>query len=545
MSEEVAELHVPCEDCGSSDARVIYTSGWSHCFSCETNRKVGAGGDEEERPVTNKVKSSLAPIGEYIDMPKRGLRLDTCKKFGYSKSNFRGTPCHVAPYHDDKGKVIGQKLRFAGKDFSITGTLDNKLFGRKLWQSGGKRLVITEGEIDAMSYSQVTNLSWPVVSVPNGAAAAYKSIKANIDWIESFEVVVFMFDSDEPGQKAAQECAEILTPGKAAIARLPEGYKDANEMLLARKIKELQVAVWNAEVARPDGIINGNSLWDDVNAPVEMGTPFPWKGLNDLTYGMRRGEIIALTAGTGTGKSTICAEIAHHLGNTLKQNVGYVALEDSSSRSGLRLMSIHCNKTLHLPNTKITDDERRKAFDETLGTGRYYFYDHWGSTGADNLLRKLSYLVKGLECPWIILDHLSIVVSGLDLGEDERRAIDNTMTALRSFTEETKCGLILVNHLKRTTKTKSHERGAQVELSDLRGSQSISQLSDTVIAAERDQQSDEDGNLITLRVLKNRYAGFTGTAGTLEYESKTGRLKECGTDFQRELPEEADGEEFD
>jgi twinkle protein len=474
-----------------------------------------------------KVTKELIPPGHAQALSARHINEATCEKFGYTISEFNGQAVQVAPYYVD-GKLVAQKLRFVGKDFTVRGDLSDKpLFGQRLWRAGGKRLVITEGEIDALSYAQATNLSWPVVSVPNGASGAVAAIKANLEWLESFDQVVFMFDNDEPGQKAAHQCAELLTPGKAAVAVLP--LKDANDMLKAGRVKELVSAAWEAHPKRPDGIVNASELWDDVNVPIEMGTPLPWSGLNSKLYGLRPREILTLTAGTNVGKSQVCSEIGYHLANKLEQNVGYVALEESRGRSALRFMALHANKPIHLPGNELGREEKERVFKETLGTGRYWLYDHFGSVDSDNLMGKLKYLVVGCGCKWLVLDHLSIVVSGMDLSDDERRAIDHTMTRLRQFTEETGAGLILVNHLRRLN-GRSHEEGAQVSLSDLRGSQAIAQLSDSVVALERDLQVHTEGKSQTIvRVLKNRFSGQTGIAAVLQYDYKTGRLTE--TDF--------------
>jgi twinkle protein len=142
------------------------------------------------------------------------------------------------------------------------------------------------------------------------------------------------------------------------------------------------------------------------------------------------------------------------------------------------------------------------------------------------------YLAKSVGCGWVVLDHLSIVVSGLG-DDDERRLIDNAMTSLRTLVEETGIGLILVSHLKRPQGNKGHEEGAVTSLSQLRGSHAIAQLSDAVIGLERDQQS-ETPDVTTVRVLKNRFSGQTGPAGLLAYNHATGRLFEVSEDFEPE-----------
>ena len=144
-------------------------------------------------------------------------------------------------------------------------------------------------------------------------------------------------------------------------------------------------------------------------------------------------------------------------------------------------------------------------------------------------------MIISCDCKWVIIDHLHMLVTAVSEG-DERRAIDNIMTRLRSIVEETGAGVILVSHLRRTSSDKGHENGIEVSLSHLRGSQSIAQLSDCVIALERNQQADnkEEANTTKLRVLKSRYTGDVGVACHLNYNVETGRLLEYeyqGEDF--------------
>jgi twinkle protein len=136
-------------------------------------------------------------------------------------------------------------------------------------------------------------------------------------------------------------------------------------------------------------------------------------------------------------------------------------------------------------------------------------------------------MIIGCGCKWVVVDHLHMLVSAIHEG-DERRAIDSIMTRLRSIVEETGAGIILVSHLRRVDGNKGHENGIEVSLSHLRGSQSIAQLSDCVIALERNQQSEdeEESNTTKVRVLKSRYTGDVGLASHLHYDRETGRLKE-------------------
>lgn len=469
-----------------------------------------------------KMPIDLIPIGEYQDLPNRSIRDGICKKYGYSISHYQGQPCQVANYRNKDGEIVAQKIRLKDKTFKFLGdTKSVGLFGEHLFSSSAETLVITEGEIDALSMATLLT-KFPVVSVPTGAAGAKKAIQKSLEFVEGFKKVVIMFDNDTAGREAAVEVAQLLTPSKAHIATLP--LKDANEMLVAGKQKELVSAFFEAKPYRPDGIVAGHDLWDLVHTDDDKkAIPYPFQALNTKTRGLRRGELVTITAGSGVGKSQVCREIAYHLINQ-GETIGYIALEENVKRTALGLMGLALDRPLHISKEGISDADLRTAFDLTVGNGNVYLYDHFGSLQTDNLINRVRFLARGCGVSWVILDHLSIVVSGVDDG-DERKAIDVIMTKLRSLCEESGIGLILVSHLRRPAGDKGWEDGVQVTLNSLRGSASIAQLSDICFSVERNQQG-ENPNVSTLRVLKNRFTGETGVAGYLYFDGETGRMIE-------------------
>lgn len=516
--------HEHCPECGSSDACGVFSDGHRYCYSCNTYFRP----DGSVKKEVTRVSKECIPFEdlETVSLTKRCISKDTCSKLKYFFTVYKGKPCQVACYYDDSGSLVGQKLRFPDKSFAVLGAISNRLYGSQLWASG-KKIVITEGEIDCLTVSQLQGNKWPVVSIPNGAQGARKAIEANLEYLDKFEEVVLMFDMDEPGRKACEECAKILPAGKAYIANLP--CKDPNECLSEGKGSEVLQAVWNAKPYRPDGIVSGTDLYekcvtdiDDLKDSVE----YPWVALQNKTKGARHGELYVFTSGSGMGKSTILRELEYYFGVQRGELCGIVSLEESTRKTGLELMSIHLNRRLILNPECADEGERSKSFSETIGNGRFYLYDHFGSLDSGNLLSKLRYMIVSLGCKRIFLDHISIVVSGMDTDEDggERKAIDKLMTNLRSLVEETGATMFVVSHLKRPEK-KGHEEGAQVSLSQLRGSGAIAQLSDMVIGLERNQQGDNP-NVLTLRVLKNRHSGDTGVSGYLKYDPETGRLED-------------------
>jgi len=511
--------HEPCPVCPSSDAFAIYSDGHGYCYSCGHYRR-GFSDDNLHSQLHHKQNhqmSSTGPFtypGDYAGLRTRKITEDTCKKFNVKVDD---GPVVRFPFYSG-GQIVAYKERDQSKNFTWQGkNVDHQLFGQQLFGSG-KTIIVTEGEFDALAVYQ-SRKNWPAVSIPNGAQSAKKALQYQLKYLLGFEEIVLMFDQDEAGQKAVEDCVGLFPSDQVFIASLA-GYKDASEALMAGDADAIRQAYYNKRSYVPQAIIDGRDLFDLVSTPLHgRDADYPYPVLNTITGGLRRGEMVTWTAGSGTGKSTACGEIAVHL---VKQGetVAHIALEESVQRTGLRLMTVAANKPLHLDN-QIDGTIFRKAFDDTLGTGRVFLRDGFGSVDPDALLNDIRYLVKTNEVQWVILDHLSILLSGNDT-QDERKMIDIVMTKLRSFVQETNIGMILVSHLRRIQGDKGHEDGARVSMSQLRGSQSISHLSDIVVALERDiSKGDNRSKLVTL---KNRFNGQTGPSGDLAYDKDTGRL---------------------
>ena len=508
MTESEFIRHEPCSNCGSSDANGIYTDGHTYCFSCH---HYTTGNDTQH---THQMQSNVTYKGSAQRLQKRNISEKTCEFYKIYRDE-----THLRfPYYDGSGRIQGFKTKSKLKEFKYEGVSTDTLFGQHLFPTSGKRIVITEGELDAAScYEAMEN--WPMVSLPHGAAGAKNDLQKQIPLLQGYQEIVLFFDNDDAGRKATEEAASILPSGKVKIARL-EKYKDASDALQANDKDAIRRAIWDAKEYQPDGIVDGKSLLEAVTTPSPpCDHKYRWSGLQEKTHGIRYGELTTITAGTGQGKSTFCRQLATQL---LEENVkvGYIALEESNRRTALGLMSVAVGKALHLGEHEYTT--LKDAYDSTINGWNLYLYDHFGSLSADTIYSRIEYMALGLDIKVIFLDHLSILLSGLD--GDERRMIDQTMTNLRSLVERTGITLFLVSHLRRTQTDKDHTEGARVSLGQLRGSQAISQLSDTVLALERDQQSEDDVSI--LRVLKNRYSGETGVAANLKYDKDTCKFNE-------------------
>lgn len=508
----------PCPACGSRDNLGRYDDGHGFCFGCgHYEHGTSESAPPAPTPTGGKMKA-LITDGEVRALPKRGITEETCRKWNYQIGTFNGKPVQIANYGRP---TVAQKVRFPDKKFLLLG--DKKglgLYGQHLWRDSGKMLVITEGEIDALTVSQLQGNKYPVVSVPNGAQGAAKAIAGAIEWVEKFDRVVFLFDDDEPGREAAVECAELLTPGRAHIGRI-DGFKDANEALQAKAGDRVIDAIWGAKAYRPDGVVDVASLVDKATQPVEVGIPWPWPTLTAATYGIRRREVYAFGGGTGVGKSDCFKDVALHL---VRRGlpVGLIFLEEPPAHTLKVLAGKASEKRFHVPGVKVAPDEIRAAIQPL--TDKVFFYDHFGASDYDTIKDKIRYMVTALGCKDIFLDHLTALAASIE-ELDERKAIDKIMADLSALTQQLDFTLYFISHLT-TPEGKPHEEGGRVLEKHFRGSRSIAYWSHFMFGIERNKQ-DIDG-VTTFRVLKDRYTGdANGVTFGLRYDREKGMAFEC------------------
>lgn len=450
---------------------------------------------------------------------ERSISKETSERFGVLTTVVSGvgTTKHFYPYFmKDTNEPCAYKERTCSdKTFRWLGnSRTNQLFGQQLFPPGvAKTITLVEGEVDALSVYEMMG-NFPVVSVKDGAQSAERAVKNNLEYFESFENVVIMLDNDEQGQKASIKVANLLKPGKAKIFPHQSGIKDANEYLTQNKKGAFTRLWWASEVYKPDSIVASSSLKEAIkNMQIAESFPYPWQALNDLTYGLRATELVTVTAETGVGKTQFLREIVYHL---LKKHpsakIGTLFLEERTIDSALGIMSLEANRRLHLPDTEYTEAEWESWFQATLEPDKVFFYDHFGSNEIDEILNKIRYMAKGLDCKYIFLDHLSIIVSDQRSG-DERKSLDEITTKLKSLCMELEICVIAVVHLNREGK--------------IRGTAGIEQLSNIVIHLSRDKTSSDENirNTTIVTVQKNRFSGATGPGGFLKFDPDTGRLE--------------------
>ena len=253
----IVKHNLPCLDsveCGSSDARQLYEDGTSFCFSCKTFFEKGDDMKSAKSIQVPKKASEgddfkiITPIDEVLTYPiqplvDRKIAKEICEFFGVRVS-YGGDgkiDTHYYPYGKESFKV-----RHLPKKFSWINKV-NTLFGQEKFSADGMRLIICEGEIDALSVAQAVfdryQKIYPVVALPSSTMT--KVLVEQRTWIRSFKEVVLCFDEDEAGHEAQENAIKIIGFDKVKIAKLP--CNDANDVLKEHGSKRLNQCIWDAE----------------------------------------------------------------------------------------------------------------------------------------------------------------------------------------------------------------------------------------------------------------------------------------------------------
>jgi twinkle protein len=515
----------PCPKCPSRDGFKIEPSGWGHCFSCGAN--VPPEGEARKAAVNNvqKLKRPVIELGEvYQDLPDRKISKTTCEKYKIWRQDGKD---YFAAFRE--GRHVGTKYRSLEnkRDQRWTGE-QGELFGQHLFPAGcAKYLTVTEGEYDAASAYEMMGSKWPVVSVLNGTGSALQDARNNFEYLNSFENIVLSFDNDEAGRKAAKDFAGLFPAGKVRIMS-HQGHKDANDFKVAGDSGAYTKQWWAAQTFMPDGLELGTGLWDKIiHRPDHFSTTYPWEGLNKLTYGLRLSELVVVTAETKIGKTSILKEIEYKLlmDPEIKEKgygVGFLHLEEPVADTALGLMSVHANKPFHLPDTEKTEEEMRNAYDAVVNTNRMVVWDHFGSNSVDAVINKVRHMAA-LGCKYVVLDHLSIVVS--DQAGDERKQLDEISTKLKMLCMELNIALVAVIHQNRQ--------------GQIRGTAGVEQIANIVFKLYRDKLDPDPWrrNVTKLVVQENRFCGRTGIACYLWWNEMTNRLVELNDEEARKYEE--------
>lgn len=499
---EFVETHRPCPCGRSSDAYAIRADGSGFCFSCSKNHK------SKDLIVTQAVESLERTEHKYAS--HRSLTEGTLRKYNIL-TKFK----NEEPFSDTfvYTKEFSKIRLLKEKQYWSVGKATPGLFGKEAFPDPADILVITEGEYDAPSIFQ--GLGYHAVSV-RSASSALSDVKADYEFCNRYKSIYLCFDNDDPGRDAVKKVAPLFDFKKVFVMNLKK-YKDANEYLDNGDVNSLRAAFRTATKFVPEGV---TSTFEEISSILEEQgrTSFcqiPVKALNSLLGGFALKESILLSGLEGIGKTELLRLFEHRILKDTDYNIGIVHLEESQKATINRLLSYELETPLLKPDVVVEKEKKLDAYRELVKRdNRVFYYSFFGEHDPDSILGIIRYLVTVCDCKVVFFDHINIVVSSLDQGSDERRALDYLCTKISSMLQELDFSFIFISHANDDGKT--------------RGSRNISQTAHVHVRLERDIASINpmERRRLYLTVLKNRPTGSSGPAGYAYLDEDSGTLRD-------------------
>ena len=484
----------PCEYCGSSDAFTEYENG-SKCFSCGVyipNGKEGA-------------QSKDFTVGYH---PHRGLSNKTQEFYQVQTKFVEGKPQEVGflyPNGSVKFRSLIEKKFWTTDNHSGSG-----LFGRDTFDPGSKDSVtITEGEYDALSIYQATGGVTAAVSLPG--ATALKAIKQDFKWLDSFKKIIIATDADEAGRAAASKIAHFFDPKKVFFVNF-EKFKDANEYLQHNAVEDLFKAWAGASKGMPAGIIHSFKDIEEALKKHEENrlVEYPFEFMQGALKGLHRGEFVLFKGLEGIGKTEIFRALEYHTLKHSKERIGIIRLEETYGDTIRGISTYELQAPAMDEDAGISDVEAFEAYKKAVGgeEDRCYIQSTFDTDDPDAVLNNIRFLVSSCGCSIIFLDHLSMLVTGVE-EEDERKKLDYICTRLKKMAIQLGFALVSIIHVNDNGQTRS--------------SRYPPKIANTVIHLERDvKHPDPKARRITkLIVEKGRGQGCTtGPIGSVIYDNE-------------------------
>lgn len=506
------------------------------CFRSEYHSNKKPYLERGQEVYSNKNDTTRESLSEVLTFPYfspakyRGISESTFKNFHVrcSYDEHTGEVAYLYfPIHS-KGELVGFHRRcLKEKAFINIGSIagrDLDLFGLDKCQKTGKNIIITEGALDALSVYQIIKEKYPkyepnVASLNNGTGSI-RELANCISELQSYDNILLCFDMDKPGREAVAKAAKILGP-KVRVMEL--SVKDANEALTSGKSQEVINAIFHPKEYVPSDVVTLYDIYDKILTETPYGIPYPWEGLNDITFGIFSKQIISVAAAAGSGKTVFMNQLSAYLIKQFKTKIALFSLEETPDYTAKKLIGSLIHKRIHLPGVKVTSEE---IANEVKDLNNYlYIYDTQGFLSWEDIKNNIRYLAS-LQCKVFIIDPLTAVTAMYSASE-ANEALNAMMADLSSLVQSLDITVFLVSHLNNPKTGKMHSEGGRVVGEQLSGSRAMTRWSHLILGLERNllAEDERERDTMIVRVIKNRLSGRVGTVA-LTYNQEAGILAE-------------------
>lgn len=435
-----------------------------------------------DRPVITKeilvLPTSL--VGQYL-IHERKLSEQTLKKYQIRESNNE----IVFPYYVEGELIIVKYLQLSRvngkKVMRVTANCEPCLFGWQAICAQARKVVLVEGEIDAMTLYQY-GLELTVLSVPfgGGTGAKQKWIENEFDRLAIYDEIYLCLDNDSEGLAATNELIERLGRYRCRVVKLPN--KDANECLQKGvHVDEIRKCFDNAIVLDPIELKPASAYVDEVidefyppNDQV-IGYTLPWEKTKNKII-LKPDQLSLWTGYNGHGKSQLLGHVILHT-MQLGAKVCIASLELKPKRLLARL-------TRQAGGLRSPTAEYIRAIHQWYNN-HLWIFDLVGTTKTAKLLEVFKYARQRYGIDVFVID--SLMKCGL--AEDDYNAQKLFIDQLCDFKNEHNCHVHLVAHPR-----KGADENKLPGKLDMKGSGSISDLADNCFCVFRNKLKEDEIN---------------------------------------------------
>ena len=485
----------PNDKCNSSDAYCEWDNGHGHCFSCGYHKY----------PKGDKISNVSR---QYV--PHRGLSRNTLRIYNILTDVVNDVPkYHNFFYSSNNLKVrnANEKRFFVRQKDKINDPYSkHPLYGMNVFPKGSSDTIfLTEGEYDAASVYEMVGL--PAVSVKS-ATSAKRDCSQAYDYLNSFKKIYLAFDNDGPGKEAEKSVASLFDHKKVYIVPLSP-YKDANDYLTKKAQDKFRNLYRYAKRYMPDGVV---STYNEIERILnrkrkQSAASYPFKTLQEMTYGLRLGEIVLISGDEGIGKTEFVRALECNVLRTEESNIAVLHLEEDEERVVQGIIGNELKFPIHLPDCGVDIEEQLQAYKRlTKREERLHIYSHYGTDDPDNIIDLVRFLVTACDCKFVFLDHISMIITGLGVNNDKRNMLDYLVTRLSVMAKEQDFCFVFIAH--------TNDDG------QIRDSRYPSKIANTHIRLERDLEHPDpvQKSITKMTLFKNRFGAKTGEAGQLIFD---------------------------
>jgi len=442
-----------------------------------------------------------------------------------------------------EGELINVKYRDGEKNFKQVKNAEKIFYGVDDINDCSEVLIV-EGEMDKLAMEVAGYIN--CVSVPDGAPNPgtknfnnkFSYLDNCWEYFEDKERIYLCTDNDVNGRVLLEEISRRLGRERCFIVRLPDGVKDANEMLLKKGPIGISQAISNAEPYPVDGVFTVHSekeyMIDVFNNGKKKGLTTGYSVLNNH-YTLRTSELDVWTGIPGSGKTMMALQIMLNASVMYGWKWGVFSPENYPIGDLFDTLA-----EMYIGNTSDLDVGDRMNIHD-YETAINFLHEHFFAIypeddfSLDNILSKFKHLVMRYGIKGCLLDPFNQLDHNFK-GKDETTYIGECLTKIRRFEQVNDLKFIIIAHPRKMDRD---ERGGykQPTAYDISGSQNWFNKADNVICIHRNDSMDISNTSVKFTVQKVKFQKLVGVPGEeeLKYDRRSGRY----LDFSNSCPLDA------